>query len=178
MTGPPAPAWPRRGGGRMRTFEILNNAQLDQKIVEADRKRRFVLFSDLAVTSSKEWLVHNMLGHGEASAMYGAPGSGKSALAEDMGLHIAAGRPWHNRPVRRGGVLYIALERRKLVERRAIAFRSKHGVSDLPFAFVGGVHDFRDATTAGYFAEMAREIESITAEPVVLIVIDTLSRAL
>ena len=36
----------------------------------------------------------------------------------------------------------MALERRKLVERRAIAFREKYGLTDLPIAFVGGVYDF------------------------------------
>jgi AAA domain len=100
-----------------------DNAELDHKVIQLDRKGRFLLFCELATHSSREWLVHNLLGHGEASAMYGKPGDGKSVLAEDLALHIAAGWPWHGRPVRRGGVLYIALERRKLVERRAIALR-------------------------------------------------------
>jgi hypothetical protein len=39
-------------------------------------------------TSCKQWLVDRYLGAGEASAMYGKPGDG---LAEDMGLHVAAG---------------------------------------------------------------------------------------
>jgi AAA domain len=42
-------------------------------------------------TSCKQWLVDRYLGAGEASAMYGKPGDGKSVLAEDMGLHVAAG---------------------------------------------------------------------------------------
>ena len=85
-------------------------------------------------------------------------------LAEDLGLHVAAGWCWHGRPVRRGGVLYIALERRKLVERRAIAFREKHGVRDLPFAIMGGVYDFRDKRTANHMIEIARQVEVLTGE--------------
>ena len=85
--------------------------------------RQFTLFADLAATSTKSWLVHNLLGDGDASVMYGKPGDGKSVLAEDLALHVAAGRPWHGRKVKQGAVVFIALERRKLVERRAIAFR-------------------------------------------------------
>jgi len=144
----------------------------------ANDKRPFVLFRDLEAQSTKEWLVHNFLGHGEASAWYGKPGDGKSVSVQDLALHVSGGSPWHDRPVRRGAVVYVALERRKLVERRAIAFRKKHGSQDLPFAIVGGVHDFRDARTAGHIARIAKDVEQATGEAVVLIVIDTLSRAL
>jgi hypothetical protein len=155
-----------------------DNAALDAKVVQLDRKGQFVLFSELEAQSSKEWLVHNLLGAGEASTMYGKPGDGKSVLAEDLGLHVAAGWPWHGKPVRRGAVLFIALERRALVERRAIAFREKHGVRDLPFAIMGGVHDFRDKRTAAQIIEIARQVEALTGEQVVLICIDTIARAL
>src|SRR6185369_9532610 len=68
-----------------------SNAELDAKIIRMERKGRFLLFSELEAQSDKEWLVHNLLGHAEASAMYGRPGDGKSVLAEDLALHVAAG---------------------------------------------------------------------------------------
>ena len=37
--------------------------------------------------------MHHLLAVGEVSVPYGEPGSGKSVLAEDIALHIAAGRP-------------------------------------------------------------------------------------
>jgi hypothetical protein len=156
----------------------MTNAELDHIAVEQDRKRLFVLYSDLRASASKSWLVHQMLGQGEASTFYGAPGCGKGVIIEDMCLHIAAGREWHGRPVLRGAVVYVALERKKLVERRAIAFRKKHGLEDLPFAIVGGVFDFRDPATARTIADVCRQVEELTTERVVLVVIDTLSRAL
>jgi hypothetical protein len=155
-----------------------DNTAFDEKIIQLPRNGGFVLFCELEAQSSKEWLVDNLLGHGEASAMYGKPGDGKSALAQDLGLHVSAGWPWHGRPVRRGAVLYVALERRKLVERRAIAFREKYQVRDLPFAIMGGVYDFREKRTAGYMIETARQVEALTGEQLVLIEIDTLSRGL
>ncbi len=141
-------------------------------------KRQFVLFRDLEPSSRKEWLASDFLGAGEASAFYGMPGCGKSVLAEDMGLHVAAGWAWHGRKAKQGAVVYVALERRRLVERRAIAFRKKHSVTDLPFAIVGGVHDFRDPRTAAWLADVVADVEKATGQPVVLIIIDTLSRAL
>jgi hypothetical protein len=155
----------------------LNN-ELDRIGIEQDRKALFTLYADLKATASKLWLVDKMLGCGEASTFYGAPGCGKGVIIEDMCLHIAAGRDWHGRRVQRGAVLYVALERKELVERRAIAFRTKHGLLDLPFAIVGGVHDFRDPATARTIADICHRVEEATAETVVLIVIDTLSRAL
>jgi hypothetical protein len=142
------------------------------------RSRPFLLFKDIDLQASKDWLVRNFLGADEASAFYGKPGDGKSVLAEDMALHIAAGREWYGRKVKQGAVVYVALERKKLVERRAIAFRLEHSLTDVPFAIVGGVHDFRDPETAGRLAEIVRDVEAATGHPVVLIVIDTLSRAL
>jgi RecA-family ATPase len=151
---------------------------LDAAAILIDRKHLFTLYRELVLGETKEWLVHGLLGHGEASAFYGKPGDGKSVLVQDMCMHIAAGWLWHDRAVKRGAVLYVALERKKLVERRALAFRERRGIPDLPFAIVGGVYDFRDPRTAARIVEIARKVEEETGEPVVLIVIDTLSRAL
>jgi RecA-family ATPase len=160
-----------------------DNAALDLQIFEQElereiQQRGFRLFHELQTQSRKQWLVHNLLGHAEASVMYGKPGDGKSVLAEDLGLHVAAGMPWHGRAVKRGTVLYVALERRALVERRAIAFREKHKPGDLPFAIVGGVHDFRLRRTAQHFVDLVGTVEGMTGERTTLIQIDTLSRGL
>jgi hypothetical protein len=140
--------------------------------------RQFTLFRELEVTSTKGWLVHNLLGDGDGSAMYGKPGDGKSVLAEDLGLRVSAGLPWNGRKVKQGAVLFVALERKKVVERRAIAFRKQTGLKDLPFAIIGGVHDFRDRRTVDHITEIVRQVEAETGQKVVLIIIDTLSRAM
>jgi hypothetical protein len=158
------------------SITALDNNALDQIAIRRDRP--FVLFGDLSATSTKEWLVRELLGDGDASTVYGKPGDGKSVLVEDMALHIAAGRDWHGKRVKQGAVLYIALERKKLVERRAIAFRDTYDPSNLPFAIMGGVHDFRDPRTAERVVQIGREVAEATETPLRLICIDTLSRAL
>jgi len=149
-----------------------------EKVEGVSSKRAFVMYSELTDTDNKLWLVRGLLGLGEASAVYGQPGCGKSVLVEDMALHIAAGRDWHGKPVQRGAVVYVALERKKLVERRARAFRKKHGLDDLPFAIVGGVYDFRIPATAAWLEDICDQVTKLTGDKVVLIIIDTLSRAL
>jgi len=137
----------------------------------------FVLFDQIE-DEPKHWLVATFLGIDEAGVFYGEPGSGKSVIAEDLGLHVAAGMPWHGRAVRQGAVLYVALERAQLVKRRARAFGIKHNVQGLPFAVVGGVINFRDPQTVSKIIDTVRAIEAATKQKLVLIIIDTVSRAL
>jgi RecA-family ATPase len=74
------------------------------------------------------------------------------------------GREWLGRTVQQGAVLYVALERKKLVERRAIAFRERHAISDALFAIVGGVFDFRNPQKVASVVETARQVEDETGE--------------
>ena len=167
---------------------MTSNAELDDRIVLFDleatirnRPGRFVLYREVALRArcSKDWLVEGLLGAGEASAFFGAPGDGKSVLVEDLGLHVAVGRPWHGRKVKSGAVVYFALERKALVERRLLAFQMEHDIADIPFVVCGGggVLDFRDPHVCKRIIEVVKATEEMTCK-VVLIIIDTLSRAL
>jgi hypothetical protein len=139
---------------------------------------RVIMFDDIENTP-KEHVVEGLLGAGEISALFGAPGSGKSVLAQDIGLHIAAHMKWHGRVVKGGAVLYVALERPAVVKRRALAFRIKHGVRGLPFGILpGGLLDLRDQKAAAAIVAAAHALTASTGQPVVLIIIDTVSRGL
>ncbi|HET9215359.1 MAG TPA: AAA family ATPase [Terriglobia bacterium] len=68
------------------------------------------------------------------SVVSGEPNSGKSALAVDLGLHIAAGVPFFGRKVLGGPVLYLASEAPYSVEQRVEATRRlKFAGKRLPF---------------------------------------------
>src|SRR6202042_3393442 len=94
---------------------------------------------DIDPEPRKVSLVAGFLGAGEASSFVGAPGSGKSVLAGDLGCHISAGLSWLGRRVTRGAVLYVAAERVKLTERRFAAFKKHHCIDNLPLAIVSGL---------------------------------------
>ena len=109
------------------TFEYVSLDEVREETKSNNGKRHILPgtdYADMSTVSHKQWLVHHLLAVSELSAFYGEPGSGKSVLAEDIGLHLAAGLPWFGRAVRKSAVLYVALERAAVVARRALAFGS------------------------------------------------------
>ena len=57
---------------------MMNNAQLDAEVVELDTRRRrgqlnFTLYRDIELEPRKLWLVHDYLGAGELSCIFGPP---------------------------------------------------------------------------------------------------------
>ncbi len=139
----------------------------------------FTLFRDIDPAPKKDWLVDELLGAGELSVFYGAPGCGKSVLAGDAACHVAAGRDWHGRPVRRGAVLYVAAERGGLVKRRLAAWRAQHGIHDIPLAIVTGFFDLcTSETDTRKLLGTIQSLADATAAPVVWVIIDTVAQVL
>lgn len=134
----------------------------------------FELFGDLEAAPHKPWLVQDLLGAGELSVMFGAPGCGKSALAGDLAAHVAQGEPWFGYHVRSGGVLYVAAERSTLVKRRFAALRKRKGLNSLPLAIISGVFDLcgsrADTESLITTAEVFKQKTGVTVS---LVIIDT-----
>jgi hypothetical protein len=144
-----------------------------------ERRLTFTAFADVDERPRKEWLVKDFLGLGEMSAKYGMPGTAKSALAGDLGAHVAAGLPWFGRRVSQGGVLYIAAERAALVKRRMAAFRLHYGVNDIPLGIVAKSIDLRSGRRdADSVIECCEELQHRFGHDPRLIIIDTVSRVL
>lgn len=57
-----------------------------------------------------KWQIHGILPAGGLVGLYAPPGVGKTFLAIDMALAIAADIPWHGHAVTQGPVLYISAE--------------------------------------------------------------------
>jgi RecA-family ATPase len=103
-------------------------------------------FDECARSAPKNWLIENVIALGEDSSWYGPPGAGKSGLLMDLAVHVASGRDWRGykfnrhqnvRPdevnfEERRGVVYFALERADLTERRLRAYMQRDGLSGLP----------------------------------------------
>jgi hypothetical protein len=126
------------------------------------------------------WLVRGLLGAGEFSCIFGAPGSGKSVLVGDLAAHVAAGLDWFGREVSCGGVLYVAAERAALVKRRFAAWRLAKGLSDLPLAVLEGSVDLRNgqSTSSNEIIAAARDLAEESGQAITLTIVDTASRAL
>ncbi len=134
-------------------------------------------FDDIGNEAKRDAMVKGMLGAGEFTMASGLPGSGKSVILTDLACHVAAGREWFGRKVKQGLVVFIAAERKKLTERRMMAFRKQHGASGLPLLVVGGLIDLTTGQLhAMQIAEAVRQAEKECGRKCVWIIIDTLTR--
>jgi AAA domain len=150
------------------------------KIIKPHNERQltFTAFADVDKHPRKRWLVQNFLGVGEMSALYGMPGTAKSALAGDLGAHVAAGLPWFGRQVSKGSVLFIAAERGALVERRMAAWLH-YGIDDIPLGIVAKSLDLRsNRKDADAVIECCDRLQKSFGHDPRLVIIDTLSRVL
>lgn len=82
-----------------------------------------------------DWLIDDFIESHALVEVFGAPESGKSLLAIDWGLSIAAGIPWRGHKTQQGSVFYIAGEGHNGLSRRFSAWSVNNGVStdNLPF---------------------------------------------
>lgn len=139
---------------------------------------RLTLYGDIDPQPRKAWLVSGLLGEGELSAIFGPPSCGKSVLAGSLAAFVARGAIWLGREVSPGAVLYIAVERAALVKRRLAAIRKYHDWPDLPLGVLQGAIDLRNWSSVDEITATAKELADIYRQPLRLIVIDTVSRAL
>lgn len=140
---------------------------------------------DLYSLEAPKWLVQDYLPYQGIVTLYGAPGCGKSFLAQAFGMCLATGEPWNNRVVEPGGVLYLACEGIAGMPRRVQAWVEHHQLdipkerlNDVPFYYTTGFNDLRGpaATT-----DLIRAIEHDLAgrgTKLSLVILDTLSRTL
>jgi hypothetical protein len=138
----------------------------------------YVLPRDITLVP-KPFLIDGFVGAAETSAWYGPPDGGKSTVALDAGCHVAAGLDYCGRPVMQGGVLYSAVERGAVVQRRVLAWCRHHGLTDIPLAVVAEMIDLRTGNRdADRIIATARAFKEACGLSVVWIIIDTLNRAL
>lgn len=160
--------------------EAPANMDAAQPLNTPPKKRdRFDLtwFDDIEEGQPKEEFIKKVLGEREFTTVSGLPGTGKSVIVTDMACHVAKGMDWHGRKVRQGLVVYVAAERKKLTERRMMAFRKKHGVTDVPLLIIGGRLDFtKDLVDAKALMAAVKEAEVAVDMKCVWIIIDTLTR--
>jgi AAA domain len=139
---------------------------------------RFVLPRDITL-QPKAFLIDGFVGAAETSAWYGPPDGGKSTVVLDAGCHVAAGLDYCGRRVTQGCVLYIAVERGAVVQRRVLAWCQHHAHMDIPLAVVAEMIDLRTGQVdADRIIATAKAFAQAGGLPVVWIIIDTLNRAL
>lgn len=106
---------------------------------------------------------------------------GKTFIVFDLGMRVARGKQWSGKETDRGLVVYIAGEGAGGMKRRIAAYLKHHGIedpSDIPFALVPEMINFRDPQSVEAFVATLKEIGAHFGMPARWIIVDTLSRAL
>jgi AAA domain-containing protein/bifunctional DNA primase/polymerase-like protein len=139
-------------------------------------------FQDIEPSLEANDFVQGVLMEQSAIVVYGQSNSGKTFWATNLALHIAASMEWNGRRVNGGGVIYCIMESTIGFRNRVAAWKDHHGLEghDLPFAAVTAGLDLRDAHNEDVdtlVATVKQAVEHIH-QPVRLIIIDTLARAL
>ena len=74
------------------------------------------------------WLIDGVIPVQGLTAIYGRPGGGKSFIALDMALSVAAGAPWQGHPTQKGCVVYISAEGGGGLGKRVGAWLAHHQI--------------------------------------------------
>lgn len=148
------------------------------ELFEPAKPLEYMWACDIKPLANGQYLVKGVIQLGTLVVVFGESGSGKTYWTLDLALSIAGGQFWRERKVTRGLVLYIAGEG-KLDDR--IEACKKRGLSSggIPLAIVKRAADLLhlDGDVEGVIATV-RHAESESGEKAVLIVVDTLARAL
>ena len=139
----------------------------------------FVQASNLPNWEPPRELIEGFITEGSMTVIYGDSNTGKSFLMLDMAAHLVTGREWFGRRLRKGAVVYLAAESPRSIMDRARAIEMHTGVS-LEHLFITtcpiDLFDPNGSTMA--VVETVRHIQRTHGVEVVLIVIDTLARAM
>jgi hypothetical protein len=145
----------------------------------ATHRLRGIDFGDMRPHLTDGYLIKGVLPRSGLIGIIGPTGSGKMFLATDLAVHIAAGRPWRERKVKRGLVVYAALEGAESAENRFVACREFGGFQGcLPLRLTASPVNLRERADVEALIAFISAAETDHHEPVVAVFIDTLSRAM
>ena len=160
--------------------ETLRNAGGSSERTRTPTPLPVEYFEDIEPVLDSADFVQGVLVEKSAIVVYGESNSGKTFLALDLALSVAAGRPWHDRRVEQGGVIYCVLEGGHAFRNRVVAWRRHHDMRrQIPFVSVPAQINLLDPKAdAPKLAETIKLVAAHVGAPIKLVVIDTLSRAL
>lgn len=140
---------------------------------------RFIPLRELAdSTVNPHWVVKHWLERDTVTCIAGQPKHGKSFIAFDIGLHVAAGIPWCSKRVEQGAVFVIAGEGQGGTSRRTKGWLLIHPEvsKDIPF-YVSNKSIQLDATGAEKSKTIIEDMCKDYGVAPSMIIVDTLARS-
>lgn len=136
-------------------------------------------FADMDPHLFDGYLVKGVLPREGEASIIGASGSGKTFLATDLALHIAADRPWRGIRVKGGLVVYVGAESPRSVERRFFAARHAGTFpSSTAIKLTPGPINMLDDASVTSLIEFCQGAELEFGKKCVAVFIDTLARSM
>ena len=130
--------------------------------------------ADLYAMPPAKWLIDGVIAERELTVLYAPPGEGKTFLALDFALHVAAGRDWNDHSTAAGRVLYIAGEGVSGLPARVKAWHAHNQYEPVEnFYILPQTVEMVDPASMFRLSNTIREMGEFD-----LIVIDTVARAL
>jgi KaiC/GvpD/RAD55 family RecA-like ATPase len=144
------------------------------------RAIELVTFAEMKPQLDRRPLVKRWLDREQLCLIRGEAGCGKTFLALDIALHVAAGIDWFGHRVWPGAVVYVAAEAGRGIINRVAAFKLAHKDygSDIPFAAVTSTVDLCHAAAGDVERLISAIRTAANLTPLALLVIDTVSRVL
>lgn len=144
--------------------------------IGAPRPFVFIPFERLAADiKPPEYVIDEILERDVVVVVFGDSDTYKTFVVLGWGLHVAAGIPWHGRPVRRGSVFYIKGEGHSGFGRRVQAWRLMSRVqASIPFYASERAGELVDPESLEAIIASIRATVSDAGDTPELIVIDTL----
>lgn len=128
---------------------------------------------------AEEWLLPGILPANASAVLAGDSQAYKTFLSLDLALCIATGLDWHGRKVKQGPVVYVPGEGQNGIKKRIDAWRKHHHISGhIPLAVASKMPAMLDAASAARLYATCRKVQELEGAPPVLVVIDTLSKAM
>lgn len=139
----------------------------------SDIQDRLLPLSEIGPVLKVNYLVKGWLSAGGLSMLYGPSNAGKTFVALDMAMHVAAGEPWRDCRTSQGEVLYIAAEGGSGVLNRLAAFKLENpALANVPFTLLPiglDLHGEQDAKIISFL---------LGRRNLALVVVDTLARSI
>lgn len=136
-------------------------------------KRRLIRLDEIEPVLSANYLVKGWLSASGLSVLFGPSNAGKTFVALDIAMHVAAGEVWRDCKVNPGPVLYIAAEGGAGVLNRLAAFKAENPyMASAPFTLLPIGVDLHASGDAEIIVSLLADKKPA------LIVVDTLARSI
>jgi hypothetical protein len=165
---------PKRIVPRVGRPAIDINAPEVKRVLE---RYRPLSLQEIAQQKPPQWLLARHIPENSLVELFGEFATGKSFLALDWALSIAAGKPWLGQKVQQGHVVYVYAEGTQGLRKRGLAWCKENGLDDFPEKFhaIPRPVDMRDPNALDYLV-LAIKLALPKGVKPGLIVIDTLNR--